>query len=144
MFGSLFRKVAISRFARNLGTMLGAGVPVLSALDVVADATGNAVITRAVHDVQSGVRQGTSIAERLSQHELFPPMVVNLLRVGEDTGQMESMLDKIADFYDAEVAAMTEGLTALLEPLLIVVLASVVGSMIIALYLPMFMIFNEI
>jgi type IV pilus assembly protein PilC len=144
VFGTLFRKVAISRFARNFGTMIGAGVPVLSALDVVSDATGNAVVTKALHDVQAGVRQGTSIADRLSQHELFPPMVVNLLRVGEDTGQMEAMLDKVADFYDAEVAAMTEGLTAMLEPLLIVVLATVVGSMIIALYLPMFLIFNEI
>ena len=144
VFGRLFTKVAISRFSRNLGTMLASGVPVLTALDVVSESTGNAVLTRAIRDIQAGVRQGASIADRMANHDLFPPMVVNMLRVGEDTGQMESMLDKIADSYDAEVEAMTEGLTAMLEPLLIVVLASIVGTMVIALYMPMFSIFNEI
>ena len=144
VFGRLFTKVAISRFTRNLGTMLASGVPVLTALDVVSESTGNAVLTRAIRDIQTGVRQGASIAARMENHDIFPPMVVNLLSVGEDTGQMESMLDKIADSYDDEVAAMTEGLTAMLEPLLIVVLATIVGTMIIALYMPMFSIFNEI
>ena len=144
VFGRLFTKVAISRFTRNLGTMLASGVPVLTALDVVSASTGNAVLTLAIRDIQTGVRQGVSIATRMANHELFPPMVVNMLSVGEDTGQMESMLDKIADSYDAEVEAMTEGLTAMLEPLLIVVLATIVGTMIIALYMPMFSIFNEI
>jgi type IV pilus assembly protein PilC len=144
VFGRLFTKVAISRFSRNLGTMLASGVPVLTALDVVSESTGNAVLTKAIRDIQTGVRQGASIAARMENHEIFPPMVVNLLSVGEDTGQMESMLDKIADSYDDEVAAMTEGLTAMLEPLLIVVLAAIVGTMIIALYMPMFSIFNEI
>jgi type IV pilus assembly protein PilC len=144
VFGKLFSKVAISRFTRNFGTMLGAGVPALGALDVVADVTGNAVLTNAIRDVQAGVRQGHSIGERMSQHDIFPAMVVNMVQVGEDSGQMETMLDKVADFYDDEVENMTEGLTAMLEPLLIVVLASVVGSMIIALYMPMFSIFNNI
>jgi len=144
VFGTLFKKTAISRFARNLATMLGSGVPVLNALDVVSAATGNAVLTRAIHEVQATVRDGGSIADGLERQAHFPPMVVNMIRVGEDTGQMEPMLDKVADFYDAEVKAMTEGLTAMLEPLLIVLLATIVGSMIVALYLPMFSIFNEI
>ena len=144
VFGRLFTKVAISRFTRNLGTMLASGVPILSALDVVAVSTGNAVLTIAIRDIQTGVRQGTSIAARMANHDVFPPMVINMISVGEDTGQMESMLDKIADSYDAEIEAMTEGLTAMLEPLLIVVLASIVGTMVIALYMPMFSIFNEI
>lgn len=144
VFGVLLTKVAVSRFARNLGTMLGSGVPVLSALDVVAAATGNAVLTKAVHEIADGVRIGTSVADGLDKQPLFPAMVSNMVRVGEDTGQMESMLDKVADFYDAEVAAMTDGLTALLEPLIIVLLASIVGTMVIALYMPMFSIFNEI
>lgn len=144
VFGRLFSKVAIGRFTRNLGTMLASGVPVLTALEVVAESTGNAVLTKAIRHIQTGVRQGSSIADRMADHELFPPMVVNMMRVGEDTGQLEAMLDKIADSYDADVETMTEGLTAMLEPILIVVLATIVGTMIIALYLPMFSIFNEI
>lgn len=144
VFGLLAQKLAISRFARNLGTMLKSGVPVLQALDIVADTTGNVVVARAVRDVQDSVRKGESLAGPLSNHSVFPPMVVQMIAVGEDTGATDTMLEKIAEFYDDEVEAMTESLTALLEPLMIAFLGGVVGSMVIALYMPMFAIFDQI
>ncbi len=144
VFGGLFQKLALSRFARNLGTMLRSGVPILQALDIVADTTGNIVVARAVRDVQESVRKGESLAGPLASHKVFPPMVVQMLAVGEDTGAMDTMLEKISEFYDDEVEAMTESLTALLEPLMIGFLGGVVGSMVIALYMPMFKIFEQI
>ena len=144
VFGRLFQKVAISRFSRNFGTLLAAGVPILQALDTVAGTTGNVVLTRAVRAVQDSVRQGSSITAPLSQHAVFPPMVVQMLAVGEDTGALDSMLNKISEFYDQEVEATTESLTALLEPLMIAVLGAVIGSMIIALYMPIFSVFKYI
>jgi len=144
VFGGLFQKLALSRFARNLGTMLRSGVPILQALDIVADTTGNIVVARAVRDVQESVRKGESLAGPLSNHKVFPPMVVQMLAVGEDTGAMDTMLEKISEFYDDEVEAITESLTALLEPLMIGFLGGVVGSMVIALYMPMFKIFEQI
>jgi type IV pilus assembly protein PilC len=144
VFGALFQKIAISRFSRNLGTMVSSGVPILQALDIVAETTGNVVIGRAVRDVQASVRGGETLAGPLANHAVFPPMVVQMLAVGEDTGAIDTMLEKISEFYDQEVEAMTESLTALLEPLMIGLLGGVVGSMIIALYMPMFKIFDQI
>lgn len=144
VFGLLAQKLALSRFSRNLGTMLRSGVPVLQALDIVADTTGNVVVAHAVRDVQESVRTGESLTGPLANHKVFPPMVVSMLAVGEDTGAMDTMLEKIAQFYDEEVEAMTEALTALLEPLMIAFLGGVVGSMVIALYMPMFAIFEQI
>jgi type IV pilus assembly protein PilC len=144
VFGSLFQKIALSRFARNLGTMLASGVPILQSLDIVADTTGNMVLGNAVRDVQESVRRGESITGPLALHPVFPPMVVQMMAVGEDTGALDAMLHKISEFYDQEVESTTESLTALIEPLMIAVLGGLVGSMIVALYMPIFKIFNLI
>ena len=144
VFGNLFRKIAMSRFSRNLGTMMRSGVPILQSLDIVADTTGNVVLARALRDVQNSVRSGESLAGPLMQHPVFPPMVVQMMAVGEDTGALDVMLLKISDFYDQEVEATTEALTALIEPLMIAFLGAVVGSMIIALYMPIFGVFDLI
>jgi type IV pilus assembly protein PilC len=144
VFGNLFRKIAVSRFSRNLGTMMHSGVPILQSLDIVADTTGNVVLGRAVRDVQSSIRNGESLTAPLSQHPVFPPMVVQMMAVGEDTGALDSMLAKIAQFYDQEVEATTEALTALIEPLMIAFMGGVVGTMIVALYMPIFKIFTLI
>jgi type IV pilus assembly protein PilC len=144
VFGSLFQKIAVSRFSRNLGTMMHSGVPILQSLDIVADTTGNVVLGRAVRDIQSSVRNGESLTAPLSQHAVFPPMVVQMMAVGEDTGALDSMLSKIAQFYDQEIEATTESLTALIEPLMIAVLGGIVGTMIVALYMPIFKIFTLI
>ncbi|CAB4930584.1 MAG: type II secretion system F family protein [Actinobacteria bacterium] len=142
VFGKLFQKIALARFTRNLSTLLTAGVPVLTALDIVGDTSGNIVIARAVKAVKESVRDGAGMAAPLSQHPVFPNMVVQMISVGEDTGAVDSMLRKIAEFYDQEVEATTEQLMALMEPLMIVVLGSLVGGMVIALYLPIFQIFD--
>jgi type IV pilus assembly protein PilC len=144
IFGQLFRKIALARFCRNLGTMLSSGVPILQSLDIVADTSGNVVVAHAVRDVQESVRNGESLTEPLAKHDVFPPMVTQMLAVGEDTGALDNMLHKISDFYDQEVESTTEQLTALIEPLMIAVLGGIVGSMIIALYMPIFKIFDLI
>lgn len=144
VFGGLFSKIALSRFARTLALLMRSGVPVLQALEITADAAGNEVISRAALDVKDSVREGESIAAPLKNHAVFPPMVVQMISVGEDTGQVDEMLDKIADFYEQEVESTTESLTALLEPLMIAVLGGLVGGMVIALYMPMFKIFDLI
>ncbi|MCI2239005.1 type II secretion system F family protein [Paenibacillus sp. TRM 82003] len=144
VFGLLFQKVALSRFARNMSTMLAAGVPILQALDIVAETTGNITLTRGIRDVQESVRNGESLTGPLSKHKVFPAMMVQMMAVGEDTGAIDAMLEKISEFYDQEVEAMTESLTALLEPLMIAVLGSIIGSMVIALYMPMFSIMDQI
>ncbi len=144
IFGELFKKVAVSRFSRTLALLLRAGVPVLQALDIVAESTGNEVLARAAQDVKESVRQGESMATPLERHTVFPPMVVQMIAVGEDTGALDAMLDKVSDFYDQEVESTTESLTSLIEPVMIGVLGSIVGAMIIALYMPMFKIFELI
>jgi type IV pilus assembly protein PilC len=144
VFGPLFQKVALSRFARNLGTMIRSGVPILQALDIVADTTGNYVMTVAVRDIQDSVRRGESLTQPLSQHEIFPPMVAQMMAVGEDTGALDAMLTKVSQFYDQEVEATTEALTALIEPLMIAFIGGLIGSMIVCLYLPIFDIYNHI
>jgi len=142
VFGPLFQKIALSRFTRNLGTMMRSGVPILQSLEIVADTTGSIVIRDAVNDVQDSVRQGDSLAGPLKNHAVFPPMVVQMMAVGEDTGALDTMLHKISDFYDQEVEATTEALTALIEPLMIAFMGAIIGSMIVALYMPIFKIFD--
>ena len=142
VFGMLFQKIALARFARNLGTMLKSGVPILQSLDIVADTTGNVVLARAIRDVQESVRTGESISAPLLNHPVFPPMVVQMMAVGEDTGALDTMLHKISEFYDQEVEATTESLTALIEPLMIAGLGGIVGGMIVAMYMPIFKIFD--
>jgi type IV pilus assembly protein PilC len=144
VFGQLFSKIALSRFSRNLGTMMKSGVPILQALEIVSSTTGNVVLERAIKDVQESVRSGESLAKPLEQHAVFPPMVVQMMSVGEDTGALDDMLAKIAEFYDQEVEATTEALTSLIEPLMIAVLGAIIGSMIIALYMPIFGVFKLI
>lgn len=144
IFGSLFQKIALSRFSRNLGTMMHAGVPILQSLDIVAATTGNVVLERAIRDVQQSVRSGESLTKPLEQHAVFPPMVVQMMAVGEETGALDSMLHKISDFYDQEVEATAEALTSIIEPLMIAVLGSIIGAMIVALYMPIFSVFNLI
>lgn len=144
VFGQLLTKLAIARFSRNFSTMIGAGVPILQSLNIVGETSGNYVIESALHKVQESVRQGKSIAGPLSLEPVFPAMVTQMIAVGEDAGALEQMLGKIADFYDQEVQATAEQLTALIEPLMIAFIGVVVGGMIVALYMPMFSIFEYI
>ena len=144
VFGTLFTKIAISRFARNLGTLLAVGVPVMQALDVVAGTTGNAVIGEAMKDVQNSVRDGQPMSAPLVRHPIFPPMVTQMMEVGEETGQISAMLDKVGDFYDHEVDTAAESLTAAIEPVMVVVMGGIIGTMVICLYLPMFTIYQHI
>jgi type IV pilus assembly protein PilC len=138
VFGPLFHKTALSRFSSTLSMLLSAGVPILQALDIVSDTVNNKIVSRAVVDVQSSVREGESIAKPLSKHAVFPPMVVQMIAVGEETGQVDTMLDKVAQFYDQEVEASVDALTSLIEPLLIAIIGGFVGAAVIALYMPMF------
>jgi type IV pilus assembly protein PilC len=144
VFGRLFRTIALARFTRNFATLLHAGVPILTTLDIVGDTSGNVVIADAVTDIKDSVRQGTGIARPLNRHDVFPDMVVQMIAVGEDSGALDQMLDKVADFYDQEAESTTEQLMALLEPVMIVFLGGIVGGMIIAMYLPIFKIFDLI
>jgi type IV pilus assembly protein PilC len=138
VFGELFRKVSMSRFSRTLATLLRAGVPVLQALEITRDTTGNRVVGDALKEVETSVREGQSLARPLTRFPVFPPMVVQMLAVGEETGAVDTMLEKVADFYDSEVDATVDALTSLIEPLLIVIIGAVVGGILISLYLPMF------
>jgi type IV pilus assembly protein PilC len=144
VFGTLFTKIAISRFARNFGTLLAVGVPVMQALDIVGATTGNAVIGEAMKDVQKSVRDGQTMSMPLERHPVFPAMVTQMMQVGEETGQMSAMLDKVSDFYDHEVETATESLTAAIEPLMVVVMGAMIGLMVVCLYLPMFTIYQHI
>lgn len=144
IFGKLFQKVAVARFTRNFGTMIHAGVPILQALDIVGETSGNIVVENAAKAVRDSVRSGNSLSGPLNDHSVFPPMVVQMIAVGEDTGALDEMLAKIAQFYDQEVEATTEALTSLIEPLMIAVLGTVIGGMIIALYMPIFSVFDLI
>jgi type IV pilus assembly protein PilC len=144
VFGDLFKKVAIARFTRNFGTMIGAGVPILQSLSIVGETSGNWVIEEALRKVQESVRVGKSIAAPLADEPVFPSMVVQMIAVGEDSGSLEVMLGKVADFYDDEVQSTAEALTALIEPLMIGVIGVVIGGMIVALYMPVFSIFEQI
>jgi type IV pilus assembly protein PilC len=138
VFGPLFHKSALSRFSRTLSTLIRSGVPILQALEIVAETVNNGVISRAVRDVQDSVREGESLATPLSKHPTFPAMVVQMMAVGEETGALDTMLSKVADFYDQEVEAAVASLTSMIEPILIAVMGAAVGGMVVALYLPLF------
>lgn len=144
VFGMLFKKVALARFTRNFSTLLASGVPILTALDIVGETSGNYVISQAVLEVKSSVKEGQGMARPLSEFDVFPDMVVQMIAVGEDTGALDTMLEKIADFYDQEVEATTEQLMALIEPIMIMGLGGLVGGMIVAMYMPIFKIFELI
>jgi type IV pilus assembly protein PilC len=144
LIGSLFHKVAMARFSTTLSLMLRSGVPILQALDVVKDTVNNAVVARALDEVKGSVREGESVSRPLGRHPVFPTMVVQMLSVGEDSGSVDTMLSKVADFYNEEVSAAVDSLTSLIEPALILVIGVVVGLSVISLYLPMFNIINLI
>ena len=144
VFGKLAKKIAIARFTRNFSNMIGAGVPILQALSVIGATSGNYVIEAATKRVSEAVRNGQSLSKPLADEPVFPPMVVQMMAVGEDSGSLEIMLTKVADFYDDEVEAMTDALTSLIEPLLIAFLGVVIGGMVIALYMPIFSIATAI
>jgi type IV pilus assembly protein PilC len=138
VFGKLVHKTALTRFSSTLGVLLRSGVPILEALEITSETVNNTVLQVAVKDVQAGVKVGESMAKPLAQHDIFPPMVTQMIAVGEETGAVDTMLDKIGEFYSQEVEATVNALTSLLEPLLIVFLGACVGGMVIALYMPMF------
>ena len=138
VFGTLFHKTALARFAGTLSMLLRSGVPILQALDIVSETVNNRTIAKAVQDVQGSVREGESMAKPLAKHKVFPPMVVQMIAVGEETGQVDVMLEKVATFYNQEVEASVDALTSLIEPLLIAVIGGAVGAAVIALYMPMF------
>ena len=138
VFGKLVQKIAVARFTRNFANMIGAGVPILQALNIVGSTAGNYVIEQATYRIAESVKIGQSIAKPLAAEAVFPPMVVQMMAVGEDSGSLEIMLNKVADFYDSEVEASTKALTSMIEPLLIAFLGVVIGGMVVALYMPIF------
>ena len=144
VFGPLLKKVAVARFTRTLGTMVASGVPILEALDIVGRTAGNMVIEEEIQYTRASISEGKTIAEPLQESKVFPGMVVQMIAVGEETGSMETMLSKIADFYDDEVDAAAVSLTSLLEPLMIVFLGGSIGGILIAMYLPIFKIAENI
>jgi type IV pilus assembly protein PilC len=144
IFGALLRKVAVARFSRTFSTMLSSGVPILDALDICAKTSGNRVIEAGLQKTRVAISEGKTIAEPLRATGMFPSMVVQMVAVGEQTGAMDSMLSKLADFYDDEVDAAVSGLTALLEPLMMVFLGGTIGTILIAMYLPIFKIADAV
>lgn len=138
LIGDLVTKVCVARFARTLGTLITSGVPILQALRITKDTLGNSVIQNAIQKVHDRIKEGDTIAAPLDESKVFPSMVVNMIDVGEETGALDSMLNKVADIYDAEVEAAVEGLLSLMEPAIIIILGGVIGFIVVALYLPIF------
>jgi type IV pilus assembly protein PilC len=144
VIGGLLRKIAVARFCRTLATLLSSGVAILESLDITARTSGNAVIEEAILQVRKEVEEGKTLAEPLARTEQFPPMVCQMIGVGEQTGAMDTMLSKIADFYEDEVDAAIEGMMALLEPVMIAFLGVIIGVIVVAMYLPMFSLISQI
>jgi type IV pilus assembly protein PilC len=138
VFGPLLKKVAVARFTRTLGTMISSGVPILDALEICAKTAGNVILEEVVYEVRLDVSEGQTMAEPLSQNDIFPNMVTQMIAVGEATGALDTMLDKIAEFYDDEVDTAVAALTSMLEPLLMVFLGGSIGGIVVAMYLPIF------
>ena len=144
IFGNIIKKVAVARFTRTLGTMISSGVPILDGLDIVAKTAGNMIIEEELQATRASISEGKTIAEPLQQSKVFPGMMVQMVAVGEETGSMEIMLNKIADFYDDEVDTAVGALTAMLEPIMMVFMGGSIGSILIAMYLPIFTIADNI
>jgi type IV pilus assembly protein PilC len=138
IIGGLVQKTALSRFSSSLSTLVSSGVPILEALEITAETVSNAVVARGVRSIADGARQGEPLTKPLADHPIFPPMLTQMMSIGEETGALDTLLRKAANFYEQEVEATVNALTSLLEPLLIMILGGAVGSMVIALYLPMF------
>jgi type IV pilus assembly protein PilC len=137
VFGDLNSKTAISRFARTLGTLISSGVPILQALNITRDTAGNVIVANAINKIHDSVKEGESVVGPMESSSVFPPMVTSMVQVGEETGQLPDMLVKVADVYEAEVDNVVTGLTSILEPIMIVLLAVIVGTIVIALFMPM-------
>jgi type IV pilus assembly protein PilC len=140
--GEIIRKLAIARFSRTLGTLITSGVPILQAIEITGQAAGNVVIEDAMEDVQQSVKEGQSITEPLKKVSVFPAMVTQMISVGEETGSLDAMLGKIADFYEDEVNAAVKSLTSILEPILMLFVGALVGTVVISMYLPIFNMMN--
>ncbi len=138
VFGDLLKKTAVARFTRTLGTMIASGVPILDSLEIVAKTSGNVILEEIIYEVRSSIAEGQTIAEPLSENDIFPGMVIQMIAVGEATGALDTMLEKIADFYDEEVDAAVAALTSMLEPLLMLFLGGSIGGLVVAMYLPIF------
>ena len=138
VFGELLRKVAVSKFTRTMGTMLASGVAILEALDIVAKTSGNRSVEKAIYTVRTGIAEGRTMADPLTESGVFPPMVCQMIGVGESTGALDAMLEKIADFYDEEVDQAVDNLTSLIEPFMLVFLGVTIGGLVVAMYLPIF------
>lgn len=138
VFGDLLKKVAVAKFTRTLGTLIKSGVPILQALDTVAKTSGNKIVENAIVSAKESIREGEKIADPLRQSGIFPPMVIQMISVGEETGNLETMLTKIADFYDQEVDTAVKAMTSLIEPIIICVMGLVIGSIVICMFLPIF------
>jgi type IV pilus assembly protein PilC len=144
LFGNLNQKSSIALFSRILGTLLKSGVPILQSLDIVSKTLGNRVIADAVQNAKSDIQQGGEISLALQKARVFPPMSIQMINVGEETGELDAMLMKIADFYEDEVAQAVKALTSLIEPLLIVFVATIVGTILLAMYMPLFSIYDQL
>ncbi len=138
VFGPLFKKVALSRFSRTFSTLVKSGVPILGAMEIVSETSGNRVISEVVNEARDSVRQGDSLAEPFSKSKIFPPMVTKMIAIGERSGSLDSLLEKIAEFYDQQVSAEVKGLTSLIEPIMIAVMGFIVGGIVLAVFLPIF------
>ena len=138
LFGPLLRKVAVAKFTRTFGTLVKSGVPILQALETVAKTSGNRVVEKAVLQAKDAIREGERISDPLKASGVFPPMVTQMISVGEETGNLDAMLAKIAEFYEQEVDAAVSGLTSLIEPVVVVFMGVIIGAIAIAMYMPMF------
>ena len=143
-FGELIRKIALSRFARTLGILLSAGIPILRSLEIVRGVSNNIIIDNAISEVKDSIRQGENIAIPLSRYNIFPPMFIQMVNVGEKSGTLDSMLNKVADFYDGEISSSIDILMTVLEPLMLLLVAGIIAIVVIAMYLPMFRIYQYI
>jgi type IV pilus assembly protein PilC len=138
VIGSVLRKIAVARFTRTLGTLISSGVPILEGLDITARTSGNAVVEKAIGETRKAVEAGRSLVDPLKETDVFPGMVTQMIGVGEQTGAMDAMLQKIADFYEDEVDAAVKDMLTAIEPIMIVFLGGVVGGVVISMYLPLF------
>ncbi len=144
VLGDVLRKGAVARFTRTLGTLISSGVPILTGLEITARTAGNRVIQEAIMAARASIREGETISAPLRESKVFPPMVVSMISVGEETGALDDMLTRIADFYDSEVDTAVDALTSMIEPLMIVFMGGIVGGMVVAMYLPMFKLINVV
>ena len=140
----MIQKVALARWSRTFAGSVSSGVPMLQSIKLTGETAGNVVVEQAMEDVYASVKRGGSLAGPIEQHPIFPPMVGHMISVGEETGQLEHMLSKVADFYEAEVDAKVKALTSLIEPLMIVFVGGIVGFIVISMYLPLFSIYEQI